>query len=1419
MAIYAATREGKTVKLKDRAAYEKFKKQEKLRSLKETGATEKLKQRVIKETKRSGKSASQVLKEAKVSAPEVVKDIQQEAVNQAEAKLSKGKGTAQDVITKLSKGTGQLNLLANKEAIQREIERQKIIRQQIELEKKKEEIKKIPKKTEKIIKIDKKEKLSKKFLDKLQDWGSSINKREAETKKRQSQREAKLLANEIARKELVSEYIPTGFKTIGKGFSKLIKLGEETFTGTLGFGEALATAGEKAVFLLPALGASVAEEQTSNYAKEFVSEPQLNVLKEIYTDPKTYKDAAVGAATAVLMGGVKTGKGTAKSVSRLPKSTTKFSKGTVLRSSKGNVGIVGKGGVVKVVPKGMKTITRALTRDIKEFVIKDVKTFPKVSKARVGTVLRNKKGDLRIVTRGGKTIKTTASQKKGLIKAEKAGRVKRIKRTEVARLTKKALKEPLKSKEARTLKEAIKFKERKLSLKQFNKEVNRISRTLKLDYPQKSKFTKLYKRFTKNPNKSNIKALNKFENKALKLKAIKRKKIGVRKATEKEIKQFTKDPVKFLKDNKIPIREISESDMIGKLFSDKRFEGIKDIIVRKYDKTGKVTLPSGYTDGKSVTILKSLKGKNRLRVIKHEAIHVLKKDPYRKSLLEVITKGAIKPKEIRTKFLTKLKSTKFPLKKKVKVSRLKSIKEAKKTREFYKKRGTTKAKVDELKSFIKKPLRKLKLDSNEIIKLDDLIENIAFNKKGAKLKLENYVKKLKKQFEKKDVKLRKLEADKLSRKRGFKDFKEDFEYTKALKDYKDGIKGANKRLSNIESNIAKRKSIASKKLKKAINKSRNDIIKEANKLLREGRIKIKDKKYRIIKKRKKLSKEDTDRLAIAITQRLERIEEAKYRKQAKEALKEILKGNELSSRDPKLNAAIRRLLNKEQIQLLRKEKLLRIEKGLIKGKQPRVRLTKAQKRAIKLKAKEKTRLERIARKKAKRAPAGLKQARKIRRKQFLREIEREKDLLKRLVKDKSIQENYILDLSTGQARLIPKKKVKAKIKFAKDIIKKKKIKKGKQVKVNKDGTIQILETEKVKIAKKQNPKEAIKLKQKQLSKVAKELKQELQVKAKPKKVRVKPRLRVMVKKFNPDVLSRFKSVGLGTISTFKSLETVLNKVIVNQVKVINKDLTILNKVNTENKVKILNENIIKNENKIENVNKVLNKVLNKVNIKNLNKNEVRILNDTQSKLKQILVQTRKRRKKSTKETLKAIKIKLPKLKWQKEAPRGYRYKVDAYVNIRGIRKRVVKGLPENKAWNKAFSKGSITYRGVDKSTPQSLELVITGITKAKDDKRKIGINKVRKRIGKDPKVLKLVEYRKYAIDTKGEKQGLSIERKRVKRVKKMHSTTLKNKGFRSVIKPRTKRSADGWANRWRKKGYNARVIKYKKGYEVYVKRK
>lgn len=125
---------------------------------------------------------------------------------------------------------------------------------------------------------------------------------------------------------------------------------------------------------------------------------------------------------------------------------------------------------------------------------------------------------------------------------------------------------------------------------------------------------------------------------------------------------------------------------------------------------------------------------------------------------------------------------------------------------------------------------------------------------------------------------------------------------------------------------------------------------------------------------------------------------------------------------------------------------------------------------------------------------------------------------------------------------------------------------------------------------------------------------------------------------------------------------------------------------------------------------------------------------------------------------------LPKLKltFETKLPHGTSLKVDGFVAVKGRKVKVVSGLPQKKAFNQTFTKGSKLYRGVDKSTARSFEFRIVGTTKAKDDRTLKNIKKVRVKLSKNKKVLLVVEKTAYAIDSRGEKIGLALAKKRKK---------------------------------------------------------
>ena len=1138
------------------------------------------------------------------------------------------------------------------------------------------------------------------ILTKLSRWANSINDRKKEAERKSALKDAKLLIENIARKEAIEQYAPTGFKTLSKGINAFVNLGVKSFKGLLDFGTILANGGEKMIFFIPTLGANIPKGSTVSFLKEFVAPEQRKVLKDIYSDPKTYRDALVGAGIMLILGGIKAGKLTAKNVKKLPKRTIKYAPRTILKDVNNNVAYVSRSGFVKPIPKGFRTLTRSLTRPFSEFVTRRVivTRFPKTSTLKIGTILQEKGNirSIRIVSKNGKVVKPTARQALKISEASAKGAKIRVKRTEVARATKKVAKAP--SKKAGKI--IRRSEANKLNVK-ITKETNRFIKRYKIQKSDVKEFTKAYKNFRKKPTNSNIAKLKKISDRAEVDEAVRAiDRIIIRrmpkkgKPTTKEINQTTKDPRAFLKDRGIKIKEVSDKEMFNQIIKSK---ALRKIALKEVKATGSAKIPYGTTDGKTVWLLKGKYkgGWTKLKVLKHEAIHILKSDvrSIQKSNFPTLKRFAV---EKRTELMTKLKSTKFPLKKKIKITKPKQKLTAKQRLKLQKEKGT----AERFQSSLK--------------------------------------------------------ADQLARKQGFKNYQEQFKYNEAFKKYKLGNKSAGKTIKIIEKALSKRASKASKLRYKQMKASRQDAVDQAVKLLKEGRLKIREKKYQITAKKKPMPKDEAESLLLSIKARQGRISDAKYKRQAKQALREIIEGKQVSTSDPKLNSAIRKLINNEQLKLLRLEKRIRIQKGLVKGKQPKTRLTRTTKKTIKATSKEQTRLDRIARKKIKRSPAGGKQARKIYRKRLIEELRGEEQLLARFARDPKVQRNYTLDLTKGRARLIPKKSIKTnKVKFARDIIKSKKPPKGQKVKVNQDGTIQLLETKRVQVASKKNPLEAIGIKKAELKKIWKQV-------AKKKAVATR----------KPTTISKLarKPAGIkkGAIKVKVIKATSVSRAVAFATAVILSTAKATSRLRAQAQAKGATKAQIKAvDAKVDVAVKKLSLIKSDLKVYQAvatSQAQAKALDKAQASTSKLITKLktipRKPPKKPTpkKPTPKILPLAKLKWNWGKSLPVGYKYRVDGYIKIGKRYFKLVSGVPQNIGWNKVFSRGSRKYRSVDKSLARSFELRITGVTRAKDDARRIGIKKVRTRVGTDPRVLQIVEKSKYAIDSYGEKAGLRSAR-------------------------------------------------------------
>ena len=123
--------------------------------------------------------------------------------------------------------------------------------------------------------------------------------------------------------------------------------------------------------------------------------------------------------------------------------------------------------------------------------------------------------------------------------------------------------------------------------------------------------------------------------------------------------------------------------------------------------------------------------------------------------------------------------------------------------------------------------------------------------------------------------------------------------------------------------------------------------------------------------------------------------------------------------------------------------------------------------------------------------------------------------------------------------------------------------------------------------------------------------------------------------------------------------------------------------------------------------------------------------------------------------------------WDSKLPRGYNFLVNGLIRVRGRNREIRLKTTPNRAMRHMI-------RLIDNSTARSFKLKIVGIRKLKDIKRP-SLKKFRMKISKGSKVLPFVEKTKYAIDTKGEKRGLSISKilKKQKNIKRRR--TLKKR--------------------------------------------
>jgi len=593
----------------------------------------------------------------------------------------------------------------------------------------------------------------------------------------------------------------------------------------------------------------------------------------------------------------------------------------------------------------------------------------------------------------------------------------------------------------------------------------------------------------------------------------------------------------------------------------------------------------------------------------------------------------------------------------------------------------------------------------------------------------------------------KVRLDSNARAKGFKDAKEMVTHDKAFTEYKSGNLNAGKILDKIEKAMAKRKSKASKLASKRYEALRKDVIIEAKQFLKEGRIKIKDKKYARVKaSRKMMSKAQAQSLAIRITQKYNKLENSKYNKQAREVLKSIIKGDTIEIQDPKLLSAIKRLINNQKLSLLRKERRLRIQAGLVKGKTPRSSLGKAKIKQLKQQSKVQTKLDRIARKKSKRSTfTGDAKSRKIYRKQILNELEREKNILKRLLEgDSDLAKKYILDIdNSGRTVLKPRTLISksTRIRTANQILQKSKLPKN-VIKTKNNGTIQLLKTKEIQTTNKLSPLKKLAIKKAELDRVWKSLKTK-QV-SKPLKNVLKRKVKIN-KRVSIRNLPKLKVLKRYSVATAIALES---KLISKNKSVLVKANSILNK--PVSALKPATINAIKSDitNEIKVTNDVISDIDNIIKSDVTTKQEIKLKQDQKVLTEQVVKLKRVLRKVNPKisEIIEIKKVKIP--TWDDKLPKGKVLLVNIIVRSKGKNREIkLKTTP-----NRAYRYGK---KLIDNTVSRSFQLKIVGVTKGKDIK-KPSLSKFRLKKPRKSRVLSLVEKSKHAIDTKGERSGLSV---------------------------------------------------------------
>jgi hypothetical protein len=1076
-----------------------------------------------------------------------------------------------------------------------------------------------------------------------------------------------------------------------------------------------------------------------------------------------------------------------------------------------NLGFSTAGVVDSLIKKDYKTASkRALSAGLSALILlaggkKPTKGLPQTG-AKAGTIYKHK-GIFKMVTKGGRVVNVPVKYNKVLLKMEKLGKPLRVTKTETARAMQKTIRgKPL----TRFEKELLKISTERKTLANLVKDGKRLATKVGLKGNDKKEFARLYVKYQSAPTKANIKAFNDFAKK----KALERVKVTADKRTiagakfrkqRSDLVKGTVSPQKWLKQNKIPVKQSTTlKEHINTYIKETKTKPFKILTFSKKAKTGafydpvtksyvysvksgnvvnsyffKKQLPLGWTDGKNVWVMskgllkKSGANLSYEKLLRHEAIHILKKDEFVISVLKKSLKNRIplkaqkkitdvvgKVMEKRTLRLESKPSVLKGLVKKVKPVSVSKLDLKISNALFKAKYGISKTKVNKIISSFTKRARGLGATPKQIAEVKKLAFNKAVGKNVAK-KLNKLLDSIAKKGLKSKIAKAVTQADKKARVKGFRNAKQMTQYEVLVRKSGAGIKGAERKLRAIERDMIRISKKLAKQKKASYDRMVKSLVEQTKFKLKSGQLAIKDKKYRLIKKaigKQKLTKEQTERLLLQINEKLRRLDRQKVSKErainrlnAKKALKEISEGKVVQM-TPKVRGELKQMMNNEMYASLKAKKLIQL------GKTPKLSpLTKAQRLAIKRQAPAQIRADRIARKRLKRSFPSTKASRKFMRKEYLRQIRAEKRIIEKMLRGEPVN-NYGLRLnSDGSISLIPKvQKVKS-FTYAKNLITKKNIPKNAIEKINKDGTITVLKTEKV---TKQVPKtirqNMVKSKQKVVTETKKQLlKQKAKLESKLKKLKgTKAKISIgeATKRFG-----KLTAVVLGSFATIVKNVNSLDRV--TDTKLAQDSKTIIALLNEqEEKLKQLFVPAIKNKltssqvSKLASASKQVRKI--KLRLKQISKTK-----NIKKPLKP---------KKPIKEKPPIPEIK--KLTWDKAPPKGQNYLVNVIVRIKG-RNRVI---PVRTTPNRALK---YIVPKVDNTLARSFDLKIVGLTSKKDVKAP-SLRKFRKKRSRGSSVLRVVEKSKYSLDKPGEKRGLTIAKVIKRRTRKLKIEKTKSSGLR-----------------------------------------